>query len=379
MGMKIAAIKERVKGELRAAITPDSAAMFVKKGFQVFVEKDIGLDAGFTNAQYQESGAQVSAVPLEILSDADVILKVRPSPLDEKMNELALARKGACVIGLLAPYNNTQYLREACNKKLSTIAMELVPRISRAQNMDVLSSQSNLVGYRAAIEAAYYFDRAFPMMMTAAGTINPAKVLVLGAGVTGLQAVATAKRLGANVTAYDVRSATKEQVESLGAKFIFPAAPSDDDVEQKSGYAKEVTKEFAKLQYEFLCEHVPKFDIVITTALIPGKPAPRLLDKDMVQSMKPGSVIVDIATSSGGNVEDSAIDKVVSRKGVKIIGWSNLAVKVAHDASRLYARNLYNFLIHAVNKEGEISFKDEIVEEMLISKNGHMVNKKFEI
>lgn len=376
--MKIAAIKERAKGETRVAITPETAKLFAKNGYSVFVEKDIGTACGFTNEEYAEAGATLSAVPLEILSDADYILKVQPSPLDDKINEIALSKKEACVIGLLSPHSNHEYFTAAANKKLSLIAMELVPRTTIAQSMDTLSSQSNLAGYRAVLEAAYYFDRGFPMMMTAAGTVNPAKVLVLGAGVAGLQAIATARRLGAAVSAYDVRAATKEQVESLGAKFIYPGTISGD-AEGTGGYAKEVTKEFAEIQKQFLHENAPKFDIIIATAQIPGKAAPKLLSKEDVQAMKPGSVIVDMATSSGGNVVDSVIDKVIARKGVKIIGWANLATKIAYDASRLYAKNLYNFMNYAVDKELSIKFDNELVEEMLLSRNGQSLNKKFDM
>jgi len=377
MTVKIAALKERAKGENRVAITPDIVKLYLKKGYSVFVEKSIGITANFSDEEYIAAGAKVSAVPLEIISDADIILKVQPSPIEEKLNEVNIAKTGATIIGLLSPHSHSDYIDKAISKNLSTIAMELVPRITRAQNMDVLSSQSNLAGYRAVIEACYYYDRAFPMMMTAAGTINPAKTLILGVGVAGLQAIATAKRLGAAVSAYDVRAITKEQVESLGAKFIYPAGEMKDR-EEKSGYAKEVTKDFAAIQEAFLLGVIGNFDIVITTAQIPGKKAPVLLTKNMVSKMKPGSVIVDIATATGGNVEDSVLDKIVSKKGVKIIGWSNIAARVATDASKLYAKNLYNFLEHAI-KNGKIDFSDEIVEEMLIGTEGKMMNKKFKM
>ena len=377
MTVKIAALKERVKGETRVAITPDIVKLYVKKGYSVFVEKSMGVAANFTDEEYITAGAKVSGVPLEIISDADVILKVQPSPIEEALNEVNIAKAGATIIGLLSPHSHSEYIDKAISKNLSTIAMELVPRITRTQGMDVLSSQSNLAGYRAIIEACYYYDRAVPMMMTAAGTVNPAKTLILGVGVAGLQAIATAKRLGAAVSAYDVRAITKEQVESLGAKFVYPAVGIADR-EDKSGYAKEVTKDFAAIQEEFLLGIIGNFDIVITTAQIPGKKAPILLTKNMVSKMKPGSVIVDIATATGGNVEDSVMDRIVSKKGVKIIGWSNMAARVATDASKLYAKNLYNFLEHAL-KNGKIDFSDEIVEEMLIGTDGKMMNKKFKI
>ncbi len=377
MILKIAALKERAKGETRVAITPDIAKLYVKKGYSVFVEKSIGGAINFTDEEYIAAGAKVSGVPLEIIADADIILKVQPSPMEEPLNEINIAKTGATIIGLLSPHSHSEYIDKAVSKNLSTIAMELVPRITRAQSMDVLSSQSNLAGYRAVIEACYYYDRAFPMMMTAAGTINPAKTLILGVGVAGLQAIATAKRLGAAVSAYDVRAATKEQVESLGAKFVYPATEFSDR-EDKSGYAREVTKDFAAIQEEFLSGIISNFDIVITTAQIAGKKAPILITKKMVSKMKPGSVIVDLSTSTGGNVEDSVIDKVISKKGIKFIGWSNMAARVASDSSKLYAKNLYNFLEHAL-KNGKINFTDEIVEEMLIGMDGKMVNKKFKI
>jgi NAD(P) transhydrogenase subunit alpha len=376
--MKIVALKERVKGEQRVAITPETAKLFIKKGFTVFVEKNIGASASFADSEYAAAGASVSAIPLEILSDADIILKVQPTPLTDVYNEIEMSPKGATIIGLLSPYSNSEYVDKALSKELSAIAMELVPRISRAQNMDVLSSQSNIAGYRAVIEASYYFDRAFPMMMTAAGTINPAKTLILGAGVAGLQAIATAKRLGSAVSAYDVRTATKEQVESLGAKFVYPEEALANDQEDKSGYAKEVSKDFATIQKEFFTSIIAKYDIVITTAQIPGKKAPLLLTKEMISKMRPGSVLVDMAAASGGNIEDTALDKIIAKKGVKIIGWNNLATRIASDSSKLYAKNLYNFLDYAI-KDGKIDFKDDLVEEMLIGVNGQMVNKKFKV
>lgn len=375
--MKIAAIKEQVKGEHRTAITPEVAKMFTSKGYNVFVEKNIGTAANFIDADYISAGATVSNIPLEILSDADIILKVQPTPLIDEFNEIDMAKNGATIIGLLSPYTNFEYIEKSLSKKLSTISMELVPRITKAQNMDVLSSQSNLAGYRAVIEASYYYDRAFPMMMTAAGTIPPTKTLILGVGVAGLQAIATAKRLGSAVSAYDVRAATKEQVESLGAKFLHPNSGATD-AEDKTGYAKEIGKDFALIQEKFLSELIASFDIVITTAQIPGKKAPLIITKEMVAKMRPGSVIVDMATGTGGNVQDSSLDKVVSKRGVKIIGWSNMAAKIASDASKLYAKNLYNFIDYAV-KDGKFDFTDELVEEMLIGIDGKMINKKFKV
>lgn len=362
--MKIAAIRERANGELRTAITPDVTKLYVKKGFKVFVEKGIGLEANFTDNEYIANGAVVSSIPLEILSDADIVLKVQPTPLVDQYNEIDMAKDGAIIVGSISPYLYSNYINHAKNKNISLIAMELLPRITRAQGMDILSSQSNLAGYRAVIEASYHYDRAFPMMMSAAGTINPAKTLILGIGVAGLQAIATAKRLGGVVSAYDVRESTREQAQSLGAKFVYPETQKEN-AEDKTGYAKELSSDFAKIQEQFLLSIIDKYDIVITTAQIPGKAAPILLTKEMVAKMKPGSVIVDMATQTGGNVEDSSADKLLVKNGVKIIGWTNMAAKIAHDGSKLYAKNLYNFITHAVLGE-KFNFEDELVKAVLL-------------
>lgn len=372
--MKISALKERALNETRVAIIPEIAKMFVAKGFSVLIEKGIGTGIGFTDQAYLDVGAKVSGIPLEIISDADIILKVQPSPLNDPVNEIEFAKNGAVILGMLSPYTNHNYTSKLVEKNLTSLAMELVPRITKAQNMDVLSSQSNLAGYRAVIEASYHLDRAFPMMMTAAGTVTPVKVLIMGVGVAGLQAIATAKRLGAVVSAYDVRSATKEQVESLGAKFVSPNIKND--LEDKSGYAKEMDAEYKVRQEQFLSDLVKNYDLIITTAQIPGKPAPRLLTEDMVNSMKYGSVIVDMATGSGGNVENSKIDEVVIKNGVKIIGWSNLASRVASDSSKLYSKNLYNFLNYAI-QDGKLNFDDDLVYQMLLTRNGKIVHEQF--
>lgn len=372
--MKIAALKERAPNEARTAITPEVAKLLIKKGFSVAVEKDIGLLAGFPDSDYIQAGANVSNVPLEIISDADIILKVQPSPLDYKYSELEFAKEHAIIIGLLAPYSNHDYISSLTKKKLSGIAMELVPRITRAQNMDALSSQSNLAGYRAVIESSYYFSRAFPMMMTAAGTISPCKVLILGIGVAGLQAIATAKRLGAVTSAYDVRIETKEQVESLGAKFISPELRIDS--QDKSGYASEVSNDYKAKQEEFLAGIIKNYDIVITTAQIPGKKAPLLITKEMVNSMRHGSVILDMATSTGGNVEGSKLDQIINRNGITIIGTANLASKIATDSSKLYSKNLYNFLDYSL-VSGNFNFDDELVKQMLVTKDGKITQEKF--
>ncbi|XVN41021.1 MAG: NAD(P) transhydrogenase subunit alpha [Rickettsia endosymbiont of Argas persicus] len=372
--MKIVALKEKAEHESRVAITPEVAGLLIKKGFAVTVEKDIGIDAGFLNEEYIAAGAKISAVPLEIVSDADIILKVQPSPLTDKFSELAFAKKGAVIIGLLSPYSNHEYIKAVAKKNLTSFAMELVPRITKAQNMDALSSQSNLVGYRAIIEASYHYTKAFPMMMTAAGTVSPCKTLVLGIGVAGLQAIATAKRLGSVVAGYDIRAATKEQVESLGAKFISPEF--QEDLQDKSGYAQESSESYKAKQEDFLAKTIKNYDIVITTAQIPGKKAPLLVTDKMLSSMKHGSVIVDIATLTGGNVEGSEIDKIVTKHGVILIGLSNLASKIATDSSKLYSKNLYNFLNYAL-QDGKFNMDDELVQSMLITKDGKIVNEKF--
>ncbi|MCZ6901983.1 MAG: NAD(P) transhydrogenase subunit alpha [Rickettsia endosymbiont of Ixodes persulcatus] len=374
--MKIVALKEKAKNETRTAMTPEVAGLLVKKGYLVTVEKDIGLSAGFLDEEYTAAGAKISSVPLEIISDADIILKVQPSSVTDKYSKLEFAKAGAIIIGLLSPYLNHDYIKAAAKKNLTTFAMEFVPRITKAQNMDALSSQSNLVGYRAVIEASYHYTKAFPMMMTAAGAISPCKTLVLGIGVAGLQAIATAKRLGSIVAGYDVRAATKEQVESLGAKFVSPAL--QEDLQDKSGYASESSEDYKAKQEEFLAKIIKGYDIVITTAQIPGKKAPLLVTKKMLESMKHGSVIVDIATSTGGNVEGSEMDKIVTKHGVTIIGLSNLAAKIATDSSKLYAKNLYNFLSYAL-QDGKFNMDDDLVRDMLITKDGKIVNEKINV
>ncbi|ADE30442.1 NAD(P) transhydrogenase subunit alpha [Rickettsia prowazekii] len=369
--MKIVALKEKVKNETRTAITPEVAGLLIKKGYAVTVEKDIGLYAGFLDEEYVAVGTKISSVPLEIISDADIILKVQPSSVTDKYSELEFAKQGAIVVGLLSPYLNHEYIKAAAKKNLTTFAMEFVPRITKAQNMDALSSQSNLVGYRAVIEASYHYTKAFPMMITAAGTISACKTLVLGVGVAGLQAIATAKRLGSIVAGYDVRIATKEQVESLGAKFVSPEL--QEDLEEESGYASESSADYKAKQEKFLAKIIKGYNIVITTAQIPGKKAPMLVTDKMIESMMYGSVIVDISTSTGGNVEGSEPDKIVTRHGVTIIGLLNLASKIASDSSKLYSKNLYNFLTYAL-QDGQFNMDDELVRDMLITKDGKIVN-----
>ena len=351
--MKIAAIQEKQTGEFRASITPDTVKIYTKNNFEVIVEKNIGKNSNFLDSEYEKNGAKTSSIPLEILSDADIILKVMPSDIKDKFSEAEFAKKESLIIGFFSPYQNHELIKYYASKNISLLSMELVPRTTKAQSFDALSSQANLVGYRAVIDAANYFTKAFPMLMTAAGTIQPAKVLVLGAGVAGLQAIATAKRLGASVFAYDVRLAAKEQVESLGAKFLHPDNNLADQ-STKSGYAKEVDIEFAKKQNEMLENEISKFDIVITTAQIPGKKAPVLISQKMVSLMNKGSVIVDIAASSGGNCELTKNGSIVSNDGVTIVGFDNFSSKIASSSSALYARNLANLVTYL--------FKDKLLQ-----------------
>lgn len=368
--MKIGILKEKAKGELRVALTPDIAARFIKAGYEIVIEKAAGESAGFKDQEYLEVGASVSGVPLEVVSDADIILKVQPTPADINTGEVEFAKKGAVIIGFLSPYNNKFLAQTYAEKNITSLAMELVPRTTKAQSMDALSSQSNLAGYRAVIDAAYHYKKGMPMLMTAAGTVTAAKVLVLGAGVAGLQAIATAKRLGGVVTGYDVRAAAAEQVQSLGGKFI---SVEGEALEGSGGYAAIGSEEFNIKQEALLREYVPKHDIIITTAQIPGKPAPKLITKDMVNSMKIGSVIVDMATISGGNVEVSEKDKVVSYNGITIIGNSNLANNIAHDASKLYSKNLFNLVTH-IFQDKKLNLDDEIAKPMLLTHKGKIIS-----
>ncbi|MCE3254856.1 MAG: transhydrogenase (AB-specific) [Rickettsiaceae bacterium] len=366
--MKILALKETANNEKRVAITPDLVSKYSKLAYQVFVESGAGLQASISDDDYKNAGAEVVSDLSSVISDIDVILKVQ-APADDEMKKLSGCKKDAVLIGALNPYQNQQKTESYKNLGIKAFAVELFPRITRAQSMDVLSSQSNLVGYRAVIDAVAELDIAVPMMMTAAGTITPAKVMVLGAGVAGLQAIATAKRLGAVVVAFDVRAVAKEQVQSLGAKFI-EVADSSSDGETKAGYAKEMSDEYKKKQEQAIFDNIIKQDIVITTALIPGKPAPKLITEAMIKAMKNGSIIVDIAAVNGGNSELTEPGKVVNKFGVKIIGHDNFPSRVAKDASKLYARNLYNFMELITNKDTkkiDINLEDEIIKSSLIT------------
>jgi NAD(P) transhydrogenase subunit alpha len=369
---RAAVTRERRAGETRVAITPDAVKKLIGMGLSVVVETGAGAAASAPDADYLAAGALIAPDLASTLADADVLLKVR-GPVAE---EIAALKPGAVVVGLFNPYQDRPLVDALAASGATAFAMELVPRITRAQVMDALSSQANLAGYRAVIEAAEAYGRAMPMMMTAAGTVAPAKVFVMGAGVAGLQAIATARRLGAVVTATDVRPAVKEQVESLGAKFVAVEDEEFKAAETAAGYAKEMSAEYRAKQAALVSDHIRKQDIVITTALIPGRAAPRLVSADQVASMKSGSVIVDLAVEQGGNVEGARADEIVNAGGVKIVGIANLPGRIAADASALYARNLLAFLGLVVAKDGSLTpdLDDEILAASRITHGGAVVH-----
>ena len=376
--MKIAIPKELRDGETRVAMSPDMVKKLVAMGLEVMIETGAGNRAMLLDDLYRKAGALIGANANETYSGADIVLKVRP-PIrqDQGPDELAMIKSGALLIGLLEPLQNTDSVAAYAKAGVTAFAMELLPRISRAQSMDVLSSQSNLAGYKAVIEAAAAFGKAFPMMMTAAGTIAPAKVLVLGTGVAGLQAIATARRLGAIVSAFDVRLAAKEEAESLGAKFIEVINEKTQGAETKDGYAKEMSEEYKRKQKELIHETLKSQDIVITTALIPGKSAPVLITEEMVKDMNLGSVIVDLAIESGGNCSITELGKVVFRHGVTLIGHANMPGHAPVDASALYARSLVNFITPMIDPETKdlaIDWEDEIIAGTLITHDGKIVH-----
>ncbi len=371
--MRIAVARE-VDPEPRVAATPDTVKKLAALGAEVVVEQGAGLKSGVLDTDYSAAGATVSP---NAVSDADVVLKVRRPG----NGEIAGYKRGALVIAIMDPYGNEAALAELAKAGVTAFAMELMPRITRAQAMDVLSSQANLAGYRAVIDGAADYGRALPMMMTAAGTVPATKVFVMGAGVAGLQAIATARRLGAIVTATDVRPAAKEQVESLGAKFIAVEDEEFKQAETAAGYAKEMSKEYQAKQAALVAEHIKKQDIVITTALIPGRPAPRLLSAEMVQSMRPGSVIVDLAVERGGNVEGVKADAVTEVNGVKIVGYRNVPGRLAASASSLYARNLLNFVELLVDKKTKtlaVNWDDEIIKATALTRDGAVIHPNFQ-
>ncbi len=371
--MKIAVLKE-AEGETRCAAIPETVKKFVALGAGVAVERGAGEAASISDADFESAGAKLGS-RADVLKGAGVILAIAgPNP-----QSLKGADKGALLIGGLDPLRRRDAIDGYAGAGLEALAMEWMPRITRAQSMDILSSQSNLAGYKAVVDGAAAYGRAFPMMMTAAGTVSPAKVFVMGVGVAGLQAIATAKRLGAQVSATDVRSATKEQILSLGAKPIFVENVAGIEGEGSGGYATEMSPEYQKAQAELVSSHIAKQDIVITTALIPGRPAPRLISDQQIASMRPGSVIVDLAAEAGGNVEGTVSGQTVQKHGVTIIGASNLARSLAADASALFARNLYNFLSAFWDKEQGrpvLPEDDEIVKAIRLTQDGKVVNER---
>jgi NAD(P) transhydrogenase subunit alpha len=377
--MKVAVVKEMRPYERRVAASPDTVKRMTGMGLEVVVERGAGEGAAFIDSAYAEAGAAIAADAQSALAEAEIVLKVqRPLIAGEgEVDELARLRPGAALIGLLQPLRHPEAVEAYARAGIAAFAMELVPRITRAQTMDVLSSQANLAGYKAALEAAEVFDRAFPMMMTAAGTIKAARVLVMGAGVAGLQAIATARRLGAIVQATDVRAAAKEQVESLGASFITVDEAAASAAETAGGYAREMDEDYRRRQQEKITEALRRTDVVICTALIPGRKAPVLLTEAMVAALAPGSVVVDLAVESGGNVEGSRLGETVTTAGgVRIIGHANMPSRIAVDASQLYARNLFAFLGLLVDPEGrlKIDTEDEIVKATLLTRGGAVVN-----
>jgi H+-translocating NAD(P) transhydrogenase subunit alpha len=376
--MRIAVPAEAKGVETRVAATPETVKKFIGLGASVSIEKGAGLDAGISDADFEAAGATIAKSAKDVMKDADIVLKVR-RPADAEMKSL---KSGAIVVAIMDPYGQDAALAGFAKAGVSAFAMEFMPRITRAQVMDVLSSQANLAGYRAVIDGAAEYGRALPMMMTAAGTVPAARIFIMGVGVAGLQAIATARRMGAVVTATDVRPATKEQVESLGAKFL---AVEDDEFKQAQtagGYAKEMSKEYQAKQAELTASHIAKQDIVITTALIPGRPAPRLITKAMVESMKAGSVIVDLAVERGGNCELAKPGEiVVTDNGVRIVGHLNVPGRLAATSSALYAKNLYAFVETMIDKKEKalaVNWDDELVKATLLTRDGAVVHPNFQ-
>ena len=371
--MKLAVIRETRDAEKRVAASPDTVKKLTGLGFEVVIEQGSGLGASIPDNDFIEAGAKIAKSLDDTIQDADVIFSVQGLEADQ----LSSVRKGAIQLSALNPFGERDRLEAYAKASLTAFAMEFVPRITRAQSMDILSSQSNLAGYKAVLDAAAHYGRGMPMMMTAAGTVAPAKVMVMGAGVAGLQAIATAKRLGAIVSATDVRPAAKEQVESLGGKFVMVEDEETAAAETSGGYAKEMSDEYKAKQAALISETLAKQDIAITTALIPGRPAPVLITEEMVKSMKPGSVIVDLAVEAGGNCELSKPGEIVEVDGVTIVGYRNVPSRLAADASILFAKNLLNFITPHV-KEGalDIDYEDEIISESLVTKDGAIVHSR---
>ncbi len=361
--MKISSILEDQKIEKRIAITPEIAKKYVSLGFEVAISKNYGVHLGIEDKNYSDQGVKIFENEIEVIDNSDIIVQLGLMS-DEKSS---MIKENQTLIGVLDPYSNKEKIDILKRKNINIFSLELLPRITRAQSMDILSSQANLAGYKAVIESFSSFEKAIPMMMTAAGTIPAAKVLVVGAGVAGLQAIATAKRMGAIVFATDVRMASKEQVESLGGKFL--TVEGSENLETEGGYAKETSDEFKKKQEDLLAETLKKIDIVICTALIPGKKAPIIVKENMINNMQPGSIIYDLAAIQGGNTEFTEVDKIIDKKGVKIMGDSNILNKLSTSASSLYAKNIFNFVSNLLDKENNkinINLEDEIIKKTLI-------------
>ena len=361
--MKIGSISENKNIEKRISITPEIVKKYISLGFEVFLNENYGSHLGIRDEQFKDMGAKILKDEKEILDNSDILVQLRILS-DDKTSNL---RENQTMIGVLNPYDNKEKLDNLAKKKINLFSLELLPRITRAQSMDILSSQANLAGYKAVVESFANFEKAIPMMMTAAGTVPAAKVLVVGAGVAGLQAIATAKRMGAIVFATDVRMASKEQVESLGGKFL--AVEGSENLETEGGYAKETSDDFKKKQEELLSETLKKIDIVVCTALIPGKKAPIIIKENMIKNMQAGSIIYDLAAIQGGNAAFSEVDKIVEKNGVKIMGESNILNKLPVSASNLYAKNVFNFVNNLFDKENKkinINLEDEIIEKTLI-------------
>jgi len=376
--MKIAVPKERLSDELRVAASPDSIKKLNALGFDVTIEAGAGEGASFSDDALKEAGATISSDASSAIQGSDIVLKIR-GPVADAGDDLSQYTSSTILIASLSALGNIEAMEKLAATGVTAFAMELLPRITRAQSMDILSSQSNLAGYKAVLDAASELGRAYPMMMTAAGTIRPAKVFIMGVGVAGLQAIATAKRMGAVVTATDVRPATKEQVESLGGKFLEVDPEMEKDAQTEGGYAKEMPPEYFEKQKQVVAEHIKKQDVVITTALIPGRPAPVLVTAEMVASMPDGAVIVDLAVEAGGNCPLSELGKIVKKDGVSIIGHANVPSRIAEDASQLFAKNLVNFITPLVDPETKslnIDWEDEIIQGTLVCKDGKVVHPR---
>ena len=363
LSMKIVSLSENKNIEKRVSITPDIVKKYVSIGFEVSLPKDYGSHLGFTDDQYKSQGVNILDNEKDLIDGCDIIVQLDlPSE-----NKISLFKENQNLIGVLNPFLNKEKLENLKKKKINNFSLELLPRITRAQSMDILSSQANLAGYKAVVESFAFFEKAVPMMMTAAGTVPAAKVLVVGAGVAGLQAIATAKRMGAIVFATDVRMASKEQVESLGGKFL--TVEGSENLETEGGYAKEASADFKKKQEDLLEETLKKIDIVICTALIPGKKAPVIVKENMIKNMQPGSVIYDLAAIQGGNTSFTEVDKIINKNGVKIMGERNILNKLPVSASTLYSKNVFNFVSNLLDKENgkiNINLEDEIIEKTLI-------------